>query len=246
MTKNEQHHTSDSEDPSMSRQDAVSWLKLLSSKLPIRAQQSLKRLHFTHQLRTNRFTTSEPEYRRLDYWVRKGDWVVDVGANVGHYTARLSSLVGPTGRVIACEPVPETFELLASLMSAAGAHNVSLLNVAASAEVGLSGISLPRFANGLTNYYMANLTPTGGDINVLTLPLDALMSFKHVSLVKIDVEGHELKVLQGMQMLLKRDLPRLIVEGRSEEVASFLKQFGYRFIELEGSPNRVFENCVNP
>lgn len=220
---------------------AVPWLKALSSRLPLRTQQKLKRWHFTHQLRTGQFITSEPEYRRLDDWVAPGDWVIDVGANVGHYTARLSRLVGPTGRVMAFEPVPETFEILASLISAAGAHNVSLFNIAASAEVGVAGVSLPRFTSGLTNYYMATLTSGGGEFNVLTLPLDALMPPKPVSLVKIDVEGHELQALQGMQTLLRRDQPRLIVEGRSEDVAAFLTGLGYRFVELEGSPNRVFE-----
>ena len=40
------------------------------------------------------------------------DWIVDVGANVGHYTKRLSELVGPKGRVIAFEPILETFSIL--------------------------------------------------------------------------------------------------------------------------------------
>jgi FkbM family methyltransferase len=220
----------------------VSWLKSVSSRLPLRAQQRLKRWHFAHQLRTDQFITSEPEYRYLDDWVAPGDWVIDVGANVGHYTIRLSRLVGPSGRVMAFEPIPETFEILVSLISAAGAHNVSLLNIAASAAIGVAGVSLPRFSSGLTNYYMASLIPGGGEFNVLTLPIDALMPPKPVSLIKIDIEGHELKALQGMEALLRRDQPRLIVEGRSEGVAIFLTDLGYRFVELEGSPNRVFES----
>ena len=223
-----------------------SWLKTLSSRLPLGVQQMLKRWHFTHQLRTGRFTTSEPEYDRLDDWVRPGDWVIDVGANVGHYAVRLSKLVGPAGRVMAFEPVPETFEILAALISAAAGRNVSLFNVAASAESGVAGISLPRFTSGLTNYYMANLTPEGGEFNVMTLRLDVLMPPKRVSLVKIDVEGHELQALEGMHTLLRRDRPRLIVEGRSADVASFLTALGYRFVELKGSPNRVFEYAGAP
>ena len=217
------------------------WLKSLSSRLPLRAQQTLKRWHFVHQLRAGQFTTPEPEYKRLDEWVAPGDWVIDVGANVGHYAVRLSQLVGSSGRVIAFEPVPETFEILASLISASGSHNVSLINVAASEDVGVAGMSLPRFTSGLTNYYMASLTSTGGEFNVMTLPVDALMPPKRVSLIKIDVEGHELQALEGMQALLRRDQPRLIVEGTSADVATFLMDIGYRFFELEGSPNRVFE-----
>ena len=40
----------------------------------------------------------EPEYGCLGDWIAEGDWVVDVGANVGHYTVRLSQLVGVSGR----------------------------------------------------------------------------------------------------------------------------------------------------
>lgn len=221
----------------------VSLLKRLSSRLPLGVQQKLKRWHFAHQLRTGRFTTSEPEYKRLDDWVRPGDWVIDIGANVGHYAVRLSKLVGPTGRVMAFEPVPETFEILASQIAAAAGRNVSLFNLAASEAIGVAGVSLPRFTSGLTNYYMANLTAAGGEFKVLTLPLDALMPPRDISLVKIDVEGHELQALKGMQTLLRRDRPRLIVEGRSADVASFLTDLGYRFVELKGSPNRVFESA---
>lgn len=224
----------------------VYWLKRISSLLPLRLQQSLKRMHFERQVRAGRFATSEPEYARLGEWVRSGDWVIDVGANVGHYAVRLSQLVGASGRVLAFEPVPETFELLASDIAATGARNVSLFNVAVSARIGAAGISLPRFATGLTNYYMAGLTESGGAFEVLTVPLDVLMPPQRVSLVKLDVEGHELQALLGMRKLLLRDHPRLIVEGRSDEVATLLRDLGYQFFELDGSPNRVFEVSPAP
>ena len=210
------------------------WLKRLSSALPLRTQQGLKRFHFAHQIRAGRFATAEPEYARLGEWVAAGDWVIDVGANVGHYTARLSQLVGPTGRVLAFEPVPETFELLAANMAVAGARNVSLFNVAASTRIGVAGVSLPHFSSGLTNYYMAGITLGDGEFKVLTLPLDSVMPSARIASVKIDVEGHDL------QALLQRDLPRLIVEGTSPEVETFLRDLGYTFTELPGSPNRLF------
>ena len=222
------------------------WLKRLSSALPLRAQQELKRFHFAHQIRSGRFQTSEPEYARLGEWVTAGGWVIDVGANVGHYTARLSQLVGPTGRVLAFEPVPETFELLAANMAAAGARNVTLFNVAASTQIGVAGVSLPHFSSGLTNYYMAGITSGEGEFKVLTAPVDSVMPSARVSLVKIDVEGHELQALRGMRALLQRDRPRLIVEGASPEVETFLRELGYTFAELPGSPNRLFSALPRP
>lgn len=215
-------------------------LKRLSSKLPLRAQQALKRLQFARQIRSGRFQTPEPEYARLGQWVAAGDWVIDVGANVGHYTAQLSRLVGVTGRVLAFEPIPETFELLAANMAAAGARNVTLFNVAASAQVGTTGMTLPQFSSGLTNYYRAGITSGVGELKVLTLPLDSVMPPARITLIKVDVEGHELQALRGMRELLRRDLPRLIVEDVSKEVEMFLKSLGYAFTYQPGSPNRVY------
>jgi FkbM family methyltransferase len=217
-----------------------SLLKRLASALPPRAQQELKRLHFGRQLRAGSFSTAEPEFTRLPCWISAGDWVIDVGANVGHYTVRLAQLVGSTGRVLAFEPVPATFELLAANVSAAGACNVSLFNVAISSQSAVMGISMPRFDSGLTNYYRAGLTSAGGEFDVVTMALDSIMPAKRVALIKIDVEGHELQALRGMQRLLRRDRPRLIVEGTSEEVSAFLAELNYQFDQFPQSPNRVF------
>lgn len=49
-----------------------------------------------------------------------GDWALDIGANVGHYTKRMSDLAGPEGRVIAFEPVPDTFAVLCANAQARG------------------------------------------------------------------------------------------------------------------------------
>jgi FkbM family methyltransferase len=216
------------------------WLKRISSKLPRRAQQEMKRLHFWRQIRFGTFATAEPEYARLEEWIANGDWVIDIGANVGHYTVRLSQLVGARGRVLAFEPVPDTFELLTSNVAAAGARNVSLFNAAVSAQTAAMGITMPLFNSGLTNYYMAALTSTDGDIEVLTIGLDSISLPRRIALVKIDVEGHELQALQGMEGLLRKDRPRLIVEGQSDDVRELLNRLNYDFIELPQSPNRIF------
>lgn len=89
-------------------------LKRVAAGLPPLWQQELKRIHFRREIRRHTFASTEPEFRLLDSMISAGDWVMDIGANVGHYTKRLSDLVGPRGRVIAVEPVPDTFALLAA------------------------------------------------------------------------------------------------------------------------------------
>lgn len=216
------------------------WQKRLLSKLPPRIQQELKRLRFGRQIRSGRFITDEPEYRQLETWVREGDWVIDAGANVGHYTLRLSQLVGRDGRVLAFEPVPETFELLAANTAAAGTRNVSLFNVALSADIGVQAMSIPYFTSGLPNYYMATLSGAGGGLDVLAVTMDCLLPPRHVSFIKIDVEGHEIQTLRGMERLLRRDRPRLVIEGATKEVRAFLRELHYDLTRLPDSPNTIF------
>ena len=218
-------------------------LKTLASHLSPKAQQTLKRLHFGWLIRKGVFTTAEEqdtEFPRLAEWVRAGDWVLDVGANVGNYTARLSELVGPSGRVISIEPVPETFELLVANLAQFPFRNVTFLNVAASAETALHGMTAPILDSGLENRYMAHLSEGPCELSVMSLAVDALALPQPVRLVKVDVEGHELVTLRGMEALLRRDQPVLIVEGHADDVSGFLAGLGYRFEERQGSPNRVF------
>jgi hypothetical protein len=74
------------------------------------------------------------------------------------------------------------------------------------------------------------------NLTVFTLDLDAPDLRRPVSLVKIDVEGHGLEVIQGMRRLIARHQPVLIVEG-NRAVRSFLESLGYRGERRPGSPN---------
>jgi len=225
-------------------------IKRLAAALPIAWQQELKRHHFGRQIRRRSFRTDEPEYELLPSMVSSGDWVLDVGANVGHYTMRLSELVGERGRVICFEPVPETFELLASHATMASFRNISLINAAASESAAVASMRIPRFdETGLDNYYMAQLSRDGrgSGLQVLCLSIDSLELPNSIHLVKIDAEGHELSVLQGMTKTLGRDRPTLIVEDNNAEVVDFLGGFGYSSEKITGSCNRVFHpSCVTP
>ena len=133
-------------------------LKRIASLLPLAAQNSLKRKLFSSQIRRGTFRTDEQEYELLTEWVSGGDWVIDVGSNIGHYTLRLSSIVGDSGRVLAFEPISETFELLAANVARAGVRNVTLLNAAASDKTDVVKMDIPSFDTGLDNYYMANIS----------------------------------------------------------------------------------------
>ena len=215
-------------------------LKRIASYLPLAVQNSMKRIQFASQIRRGTFCTDEKEYALMDEWVSEGDWVIDVGANIGHYTLRLSSLVGATGRVLAFEPVSATFGLLASNVASAKAGNVTLLNAASSDKTEVVGMEIPSFETGLENYYMANISDDG-DISCLTLAVDSLSLPHRVGFVKIDAEGHELPVLAGMRELLLRDKPILVVELSNDKIQEYLEPIGYETIVLAESSNLIFK-----
>jgi FkbM family methyltransferase len=215
-------------------------LKTIAARLPKHWQQELKRVYFRRQVRGRRFVTREPEYALLPRLISCGDWVLDVGANVGHYTLRAAELVGHQGRVIALEPVPETFALLAANTAVSALQNVTLINAAASASGFVGGMSIPEADTGLADYALAHLTTQPSEAQVLCLPIDALPLPHHIRLVKIDAERHELHVLHGMKDLLHRDHPIIIAEDTVVEVPEFLRGFGYFTAKLPGSANRLF------
>jgi len=212
-------------------------LKKIASHFPAGWQHELKRQYYAWQIRSGRFRTAEKEFQLLDSLVKPGDWVIDVGANVGHYTARMSRLVGAAGRVLAFEPVPKTFRLLTANTRLFAHENVTLVNAAVSQQATLSGIEVPSVQSGA---YLARLTGCKTGLQVLCLSLDSLQLPHRVSLIKIDAEGHELAVLKGMEKLLHRDQPTLIVELGCREPVEYLQQSYYRMERLPGSPNGIF------
>lgn len=220
-------------------------LKQIAARLPDRWQTGLKRIHFRRQISKGTFQTDEPEYKILYKFISPGDWVIDIGANVGHYTKRFSELVGAHGRVIAFEPVPTTFSLLSANVELFAHSNVSLINAAVSDKLDVAGMSMPKFPTGLTNYYEAQLSSSSDNaLTVLTLSLDLFDIHQSIALVKIDVEGHESFVIDGMQKLIEKHHPVLIVETDSKEVITRLISMAYISEKLPGSPNVLFKPDV--
>jgi len=217
----------------------MSLLKRIAARLPRGLQFGLETSLRVRQVRKGDFLPEEPEYDLLPYLVQPGDWAVDVGANIGHYTLELSRLVGPEGRVVALEPMAWPLAQLAGLLARLPIDNVTLLHAAASDRSDLMSMVVPRSSDGLPSYYDARIQETG-DNAVLGLRVDDLGLPGRVVLVKVDAEGHELQALQGMEKLIRRCRPVLIVEDSSPEIPRFLADLGYLEEKLNGSPNRLF------
>lgn len=213
-----------------------SLLKRLASWLPRRAHRSLRRGYVRWRFRQGSFVSQEYEYHILDQLVRPKDWVLDIGANFGVYTARFSRLVGPEGRVIAMEPVLQTFDILNALVQELPLRNVTLLNVACFEKSCALPLRIPHDAFGAENLYESALDPEASGPVALCLSVDALQLPERVAVAKIDVEGAELHVLRGMTATLARDRPILIVEWSPgmEKTVEFLELFGYKVLSTSG------------
>jgi len=213
----------------------------LASILPRGFQDDCRRLRFCWRARNNHFSPKEPEAEILDAVIASGDWVLDIGANVGEYALLLSKMVGPTGRVLAFEPVPATAATLALICSKyAEFPNVSVLNLAASEQAKVECFEIPIDAAGLPKYEQAHSSATGS-INVLGIAIDSLRLQHPISLAKIDAEGDEEAILKGMRQTIERDRPVLIIEDNCKAVPEMLRQFGYTVTKIEDhSPNVLY------
>jgi FkbM family methyltransferase len=221
-------------------------IKRIASYLPGPIQQRCRKLKYAIDLRRSTFRSPEPEYAMLPDLVKPGDWVIDIGANVGYYSTLLSRLVGPTGRVFAFEPMPQTAEILAFVLQQSGCfRNVTLMNMAVGDFSGIVKFDLPVSGPGLPNYFRAHMQDDG-DYSVYCTSIDQLSFPKRIAFIKIDAEGAETQVLRGMRKLIERDRPIILAEGDDQSLRQLTEELGYRkdAASLPGSANLLFTSSV--
>lgn len=191
--------------------------------------------------------------------VRPGDTVFDIGANFGMYTKILAECVGTGGRVYSFEPVPQTFHVLQHNVRSTNLNQVSPLCLAASSTTGKATISIPTYSDGGENMYEASLerSGTGAGIEISTVRLDEQYAdLDRLDFVKLDVEGHEPAVLDGMQKIIRRHHPAFLIEindgftsgSTGSTVARFMHSLGYSMHYFDGTvvrPSQGGEQGVN-
>jgi FkbM family methyltransferase len=190
--------------------------------LPIRLSVVLSNLRMQRMLANN---------------LHPGDTVVDVGANIGYNTLYAARCVGAKGRVYAIEPAQDNLTILYANLFVNDLRNVVVLPYAAGKEHEVKRFYLRGDVSAVNSLFQDNfyhsITQT---VEVLAAPLDELIPGAP-TLVKIDVEGGELEVLQGMSRLLANRSLRLIVEWHPtlqksaghppEALPRYLMELGY-------------------
>jgi FkbM family methyltransferase len=148
------------------------------------------------------------EIAALRSFVRPGTVAIDVGANIGFFTRRLAEWVRPGGLVIAIEPEAQNFEALKAMLSRRGLLNVEVLQAVAAEAAGTLKLEVNAF-------HPADHRISENGTAVRAVTLDGLMEeqgWPEVSLVKIDVQGAEERVLRGALEVIRCSHPVIFME----------------------------------
>jgi FkbM family methyltransferase len=175
--------------------------------------------------------------------VKAGDTVVDIGANVGFFTAHLSAMVGRTGNVISIEPGRTPLQFLTQTVDSCVYENIQLCRCAVSSRCGQTTFyetevildkgygriderPSSRFEK-VTEYQVEVLSP---------LAVFQRYNLKDISFIKLDVEGQEKDVILELEPIFKTcGTPSLMTEVTISErwapdlheYGKFLRSFGY-------------------
>jgi len=159
---------------------------------------------------------------------------LDVGAHIGIYTIRLARKVA---RVIALEPELRNFYFLAKNIVINNVDNkVIALPIAASDKDGYASLCIKESS---AEHSLEDSSNCIRKVKVITMRIDSLLKILNidgVDIMKIDVEGHEDKVVNGMSNLLNRNPPRILVVEISKKNLGLLKFFaekGYKTFSLD-------------
>jgi FkbM family methyltransferase len=169
--------------------------------------------------------------------VKPGDVVFDVGANAGYYTLLGTVLAGPEGKVFAFEPLPRNAAIIRRHVEMNKLSNVTVYEGAVSDRAGTA-----RFDSGVIPE-MAHLSESGG-IEVRTFKLDSLLAegVPPPAVMKIDVEGAEVDVLNGARQMIETHHPTMMVATHSvplfEQTKAFLESLGYEVRVLDEPSTR--------
>lgn len=188
--------------------------------------------------------------------LRPGDTFFDIGAHFGLWSLFSSRLVGESGKVLAFEPSPAYQVTTQTLQSS---NNCLLFNIGLSdrnehitfyAQGYSSSGSFVKQVTEINTHYMPN-TPIS-EIFIEAKTLDYICDECKLmpNVIKIDVEGHEFKVLNGASDTLTSIFPKLVIEihppqlrladSSDDDVKKFLNSIGYEFDVVDRKTNSIY------
>lgn len=175
-------------------------------------------------------------------FLNPGGVAIDVGANLGEWALPLARRVGPSGRVLAIEPAPRAATALDRTLVANALSQAEVIRCAVGDHDGTVEFAVPIVTSVRVDTGTARIGPVVAGHEALKVALRSLDSLAaerrldRLDLVKIDVEGHERRVLDGAETSLARFLPVLVLEtgheaeGDRRAIHNRLRGLGYRLL----------------
>lgn len=186
-----------------------------------------------------------------EFKLQYGDVFLDVGANIGWYSLNAAKIVGNEGEVLAFEPETENYLLLKENIRLNNFKNVAAFNLAAWNENGelnlilSSDSTLHTLNENFARQRSASYYSNQHTLKCTTRRLDDVLKdyhLKHLDWVKIDVEGAEIEVLEGLSKTLQETRPIIIIESyRLNELECFMEMIGYSVMRIpdQGATNYI-------
>ena len=214
----------------------------------------------------------EPEAPYMKEVVRPGDICLHFGGSDGRHSYLLSKQIGPQGKVHVYEPSNYSYAIMARLIRWHGLRNVTPHNAAIGAADGSMILSVPRKMTGHLGRAYGVVTDggrtasdeklaTGNNTEFVDQPtavtsLDSLMErekLPRVDFIRCDVEGAEIRFIEGGKKTIERDLPSLLIEihpfslqrnfaSSGEAVRDYFLSLGYRMWQLNDDNSHMHES----
>jgi len=173
--------------------------------------------------------------RLLTSLARERRVIVEAGANIGYYTLLMATAQREGGVIHSFEPRPDVFSRLTENVTLNGLASVRLNDAAVSDVAGRATLYLPDSGNREMASLDRTFAPATRSIEVRTVRLDEYCASNRldVDLLKLDVEGSEVRALEGLGALLRQRWPDIVCEVLPQYEAALNAM-------LAGTPYRRF------
>ncbi len=172
--------------------------------------------------------------------LKKGDFFLDIGANIGLFSIHASRIIGDKGKIISFEPSPITFSRLKENIDLNDFKNIDIRNIGISDNKGELTLNISESGHDAWDTFAVNIDKKMFN-KCTTVPVHTLdeelkdIDKEKIALVKIDVEGWEKFVLNGAKEFLTNHEPILMVEFTENNTEAA----GYNVLEIYDIMNNL-------
>jgi FkbM family methyltransferase len=186
-------------------------------------------------------TFEKGELEFVSQYLRPGNAVMDIGANIGLFSVVMGRTIGQTGVVIAFDPVPANITRLKSNLNENGISTDGVYELALGSTNGKMELKMSDDTAYASMHTVEHGLENGQIIQVNVKRLDDVWNERGrpmISFIKMDVEGAELEVIEGSGEMIAQCHPTMLIEANTNQhlvkLNEMLQPYGYRHIQPDG------------